>query len=313
MWSSRKYHFYVTQTQYENRYRAEVLSGLINLVNTKLGKVNPHFYTRNNLEKIVDHPVHWPIASKIAGLFCDRFDPDRDEKMTESEFQARSKELHDSIHRKVMEGAQISEESADVRVCVFEKKYQVNRITEEKHQLEPQVLYTMLNAVGATLRTNLFVEDRYALSMRLDPAFMGVNETMKSSPDEELPIPFGTFFIHGRSCDAFHVRFRDISRGGLRVVIPKGGSDAHEIESQRMYDEAYSLAFAQQLKNKDIPEGGSKAVCLVRPGPYSKEDPKYLVRKSVKAFGDALLDLHSTHEETKSRIVDWYVVFERSV
>ena len=69
---------------------------------------------------------------------------------------------------------------------------QVNRITEEKHQLEPQVLYTMLNAVGATLRTNLFVEDRYALSMRLDPAFMGVNETMKSSPDEELPIPFGT-------------------------------------------------------------------------------------------------------------------------
>ena len=80
-----------------------------------------------------------------------------------------------------------------------------------------------------------------------------------------------------------------------------------------MYDEAYSLAFAQQLKNKDIPEGGSKAVCLVRPGPYSKEDPKYLVRKSVKAFGDALLDLHSTHEETKSRIVDWYVVFERGV
>ena len=74
-----------------------------------------------------------------------------------------------------------------VCVCV-----QVNRITEEKHQLESQVLYTMLNAVGATLRTNLFVEDRYALSMRLDPAFMGVNETMKSSPDEELPIPFGT-------------------------------------------------------------------------------------------------------------------------
>jgi hypothetical protein len=77
--------------------------------------MNPHFYTRNNLEKIVDHPVHWPIASEIAGLFCDRFDPDRDEKMTESEFQVRSKELHDSIHRKVMEGAQISEESADVR------------------------------------------------------------------------------------------------------------------------------------------------------------------------------------------------------
>jgi hypothetical protein len=31
----------------------------------------------------------------------------------------------------------------------------------------------------------------------------------------------------------------------------------------RHYEECYGLAFAQQLKNKDIPEGGSKAVNLV--------------------------------------------------
>jgi len=260
-------------------HHAEVLSGLINLTNARLGKSNPHLYTRNNISNLIEHPVHWPIARRVASLFYDRFDPDREGgKMSQEEFDAASEEIRTSIHTKVLAGAQISEESATV-------------------------LYSMLDAVGATLRTNLFVDDRYALSLRLDPAYMGVNELMKSTPDEELPTPFGTFYIHGRSCDAFHVRFRDISRGGLRVVVPK---ENHEIEAQRMYDEAYSLAFAQQLKNKDIPEGGSKAVCLVRPGPYSKEDPHYLVRKSVKAFGDALLDLNTESEETKSRIVDWY-------
>lgn len=35
------------------------------------------------------------------------------------------------------------------------------------------------------------------------------------------------------------------------------------IEAGRQFDECYALAFAQQLKNKDIPEGGSKAVLLV--------------------------------------------------
>ena len=33
----------------------------------------------------------------------------------------------------------------------------------------------------------------------------------------------------------------------------------------RHYNEAYNLAYAQQLKNKDIPEGGSKAVILMEP------------------------------------------------
>lgn len=35
------------------------------------------------------------------------------------------------------------------------------------------------------------------------------------------------------------------------------------IEAGRQFDECYGLAYAQQLKNKDIPEGGSKAVVLV--------------------------------------------------
>ena len=61
----------------------------------------------------------------------------------------------------------------------------------------------------------------------------------------------------------YHVRFRDIARGGLRLVTPSS-AEQYALESSRQFDECYGLAYAQQLKNKDIPEGGSKGIfsCL---------------------------------------------------
>ena len=51
----------------------------------------------------------------------------------------------------------------------------------------------------------------------------------------------------------------------LHVLPPS--DEAHSAESRRHYMECFGLSWAQQLKNKDIPEGGSKAVCLVTPQP----------------------------------------------
>jgi glutamate dehydrogenase len=82
---------------------------------------------------------------------------------------------------------------------------------------------------------------------------------IKNSNQNSKPIPFGVFFCHGRHFNAFHCRFRDISRGGLRIVTPQN-SDQYALESSRQFDEAYGLSFAQQLKNKDIPEGGAKGI-----------------------------------------------------
>jgi len=160
---------------------------------------------------------------------------------------------------------------------------------------------TMVDAVKATLKTNYYVDGRFALALRLAPEHMGVNEDIGDA------VPYGTFFVHGRRFNAFHVRFRDISRGGLRVVLPPSG-EAHALESGRAYREAYSLAFAQQLKNKDIPEGGSKAVCLVEPhgGPGSAAANQRLMRSSVKAFSDAVLDLNTTDKAVNRKIVDHF-------
>ncbi len=131
---------------------------------------------------------------------------------------------------------------------------------------------TLVEAVRHTRRSNLGRPDRYGLTLRIDPQLMGKRDDL----------PFGVFYVHASGVDGFHVRFRDIARGGLRAVRP-AGQEQYVRESERLYDEAYGLAFAQQLKNKDIPEGGAKAVVVLAPG----VPPDH----GVKVFCDGLLDL----------------------
>ncbi|MCA9551805.1 MAG: NAD-glutamate dehydrogenase [Myxococcales bacterium] len=150
---------------------------------------------------------------------------------------------------------------------------------------ERRFVSCLMEAVQRTLRTNVYVHGRYGLSLRLDPTFFARVDRAVN--------PFGVFFVHGRGFDGFHVRFADIARGGVRVVRPRG-PEQHELEAERVFEEAYDLAFAQQLKNKDIPEGGSKAVILA--------EPDASVSLSVQAFADSLLDLISS--ETRDRVVD---------
>ena len=49
---------------------------------------------------------------------------------------------------------------------------------------------------------------------------------------------------------------------GMRVATPHG-MESYTLRSVNHYNEAYGLASTQQAKNKDIPEGGAKAVVLV--------------------------------------------------
>ena len=87
----------------------------------------------------------------------------------------------------------------------------------------------------------------------------------------------------------------------MRLVTPRS-PEGYALDSARHYAECYGLAAAQQLKNKDIPEGGSKGVILVDATPPAAaasgradkdkvEFHAYLCRKSVKACTDAILDL----------------------
>jgi len=250
--------------------RAEIIYAYGNMLHGVLAKKDPFAYSLNRIMEVLEHPSHLPLASRIADLFTEKFDP--------------------SLKK-------LTPEEIDEKVAAIKVDIRRNVETEDSILL----LNTMADAVAGTLRTNKYVRNRYALALRVDPEIIGHGTVGKETP-------YGVFFIYGRRFKGFHVRFRDIARGGLRMVYPNS-KDAHGLESARQFNEAYNLAFAQQLKNKDIPEGGSKAVVLCDPivGPVGDFAPRdFIIRKSVKAFSDALLDLNTTDEEVKQNIVDYY-------
>ncbi|NDV19345.1 amino acid dehydrogenase [Pseudodesulfovibrio sp. JC047] len=143
-----------------------------------------------------------------------------------------------------------------------------------------------------TVRTNYYLEHKLGLSFRLDPLIL--------APMPRSERPFGIYCFHGPYSFGFQVRYRDTARGGVRVVRT-WSQEGFEVESNRLFDEVTKLASAQQFKNKDIPEGGSKAVILL--GPDGDID------LAVKSMVDSLLDLLIIPEGTdgfvQPRIVDY--------
>ena len=149
------------------------------------------------------------------------------------------------------------------------------------------ILSTMLDGAESVFRTNYFLTHRSGLALRIDTKFL--------QDDRRPELPYGTFFVFGRGFYGFHNRFKEIARGGLRVVKPANDAQ-HARERERVFDEVYGLSWAQQQKNKDIPEGGAKAAILL--------EPVADITRCVKAFVDSLLDLITDDPTTKAKIVD---------
>lgn len=234
--------------------RAEVITAYAGLLHGPLYRLdNQQFSSINGvLDTMMTKPLHVNIAKETAELFLDKFNPNK--KITEEELNNRENDLQ-------------------------------ARISELNNSGPRLALSRFVDAVHKTLRTNYYKEERFALSLRIDP-------TVMITPGDEKPVvPYGTFFVHGRHFNAFHNRFRDIARGGLRLVTPVN-ADQTAFESARQFDEVYGLSYAQQLKNKDIPEGGAKGVILVDTASMrNAADRPYALRKAVRSFTDAMLDL----------------------
>lgn len=131
------------------------------------------------------------------------------------------------------------------------------------------------------LKTNFFVTRKVAISFRLDPKLI--------MPKIEYPeTPYGLFFVVGNTFKAFHIRFRDIARGGIRIVC-SNTQYVYDMNSKTVIDENYQLASTQQKKNKDIPEGGSKGVILLNPGLVEKDQTFVAFTQYVDAIIDILI------------------------
>ena len=136
------------------------------------------------------------------------------------------------------------------------------------------ILKVVRELVEGIDRCNLKQSYRRNVAMRIPGKLFG-------NPDRG-EIPFAIFYVFGAGFDGFHLRFRDVSRGGMRLVRTRN-HEHYLFESARAFDEVFRLASAQQLKNKDIAEGGAKAVVVLQPN----VSPMLAGQK----FVDGLLDL----------------------
>lgn len=124
------------------------------------------------------------------------------------------------------------------------------------------ILKQSLLFIKYTLKTNFYRHNKSAFAFRLDPKYL---DDVPYNRKEKFPeLPFGIFFIRGMHFLGFNIRFKDLARGGVRTVTPERWEQYYH-ERNNIFSEAYNLAFTQQKKNKDIPEGGSKTAILLKP------------------------------------------------
>ena len=131
---------------------------------------------------------------------------------------------------------------------------------EENDNRRRNVLQQGMNFIHHTLKTNFYRLNYTALSFRLDPKYLDAIPFERSKKFPELP--YAIFYMKGMHFFGFHIRFKDLARGGLRTILPEQ-SELLVHERNTVFTECYNLAMTQHMKNKDIPEAGSKGVIFL--------------------------------------------------
>jgi len=121
--------------------------------------------------------------------------------------------------------------------------------------LDTLALLAMVKFNSAVLKTNFYKSRKSSISFRLDPEVMDVNDMWPVTP-------YGIFFVMSSEFQGFHLRFRDVSRGGIRLIRSRSSGN-YQTNMASQFAENYGLAFTQNKKNKDIPEFGSKGTVLL--------------------------------------------------
>ncbi|KAJ0135200.1 Uncharacterized protein HZ326_21764 [Fusarium oxysporum f. sp. albedinis] len=187
---------------------------------------------------------------------------------------------------------QLTSSSSSVEILSDDAlKDKVSKTVNNEHEEMVLTAFRVFN--NAILKTNYFTPTKVALSFRLDPSFL---------PEVEYPKSlYGMFLVISSESRGFHIRFKDISRGGIRIVKSRS-KEAYSINARKLFDENYNLASTQQRKNKDIPEGGSKGVILLDPEEQDR------AREAFEKYIDSILDLLLPAQTSgiKNRLVDLY-------
>ena len=160
-----------------------------------------------------------------------------------------------------------------------------------------------------TLKTNFLVVEKQALAFRLDPGYLRLlgREFTADLPET---LPFRVTFFFSRFGAGYHVGFSDIARGGWRTVIARSADD-YITSANTIFREVYVLAHTQQLKNKDIYEGGSKLAVVLDASDLEEagsDAEKFRLYKLQYGITNAFLDIFITENGRVKdrRVVDYY-------
>lgn len=258
----------------DNLVSKEVVSGnmgnllraMVYFIHQALVHIDVNLYTLENIEEaLCRHPE---LTSHICEAFKAKFDPAHHN--FKKYLEIRSKFLED-IGK--LDTGQI--------------EYDVRR---------KNVLSQAMNMVHHTLKTNFYRNNFTAISFRLDPQYL---EHIPFNREKKFPfLPYGIFFIKGMHFFGFHIRFKDLSRGGLRTVFPEH-PESENVERNNVFTECYNLAYTQHMKNKDIPEGGSKGIIFLRP--FERvESETVILEKELETSRFEILDIQKEIESYKS-------------
>jgi glutamate dehydrogenase len=212
-----------------------LLRAMVHFIHQSLVHLDVNLYTVENVEEgLCRHPE---LTVKICRAFNHKFDPNYVD--LDKYNQVRIQLIND------IDKLDTGQEDNDLR--------------------RKNVLRAGISMVHYTLKTNFFRINYTALSFRVDPKYLDELPFDRTIKFPELP--YGIFFIRGMHFIGFHIRFKDLARGGLRTVYPEQ-LEAIISERNELFTECYNLALTQHKKNKDIPEAGSKGVIFLIP--YSR-------------------------------------------
>jgi len=159
-------------------------------------------------------------------------------------------------------------------------------------EIDRNIFQIILVFIDNILRTNFYKREKTSLAFMYSPEFLNKIEY----PD----IPYGIFHIIGNEFRGFHIRFKDIARGGIRIVSSSHLQN-YLNNSDFIFDENYDLALTQQKKNKDIPEGGSKGTILLHWDSQDKGDLAF--KKYINGILDLLLPDASIVDNYREEVI----------
>lgn len=223
-----------------------LVRAMVNFIHQNLVHLDVNLYTVENIEEaLCRHPE---LTKQLCEAFKYKFDPNQ-----------CNLELFTETRKKFLE--EVS---------------QLDTGQETNDMRRKNVLKQGMNFVSHTLKTNFYRLNYTALSFRLDPNYIdGIPfDRVKKFPE----LPYAIFFIRGMHFFGFHIRFKDLARGGLRTVFPEQ-VEQMIAERNNVFTECYNLAWTQHKKNKDIPEGGAKGLLFLKPFDQIDQDSQILKRE----------------------------------